>query len=165
MWPSREKSRVFMLYSKIRDSEEEFDRESKHQADPKLAANGGRIAPFGRYTTGNEEMEKAAFRLKDGEISQVIETPQGLVVIKCISHVKPDGHTLEEVRDVLTQEVINRKTSQQEIPKLFRELRDQANPKLFLKEGETEEELVREVQRELPQETSKTPPPAAPPGN
>src|SRR5262249_24368282 len=57
LWPREEKSHVFMLYPKIRDSEEEFDRASRQQADPKLAATAGEIAPFGRHTTGNEEME------------------------------------------------------------------------------------------------------------
>lgn len=163
LWPKSEMSHVFMLYPKIRDSEEEFDRASKQQADPKLAASAGKIAPFGRHTTGNEELEKAAFGLKPGEISQVIETPQGLVVIKCLEHQAPDGKKLEEVRDQLTKDVLNRKISQQEIPKLFSELREQARPTLFLKEGETEEELVREAQRELQLGAAKTPaPPAAP---
>jgi hypothetical protein len=165
LWPRSEQSHVFMLYPKIRDSEEEFDRVSKQQADPKLAASGGKIAPFGRYTTGNEEMETAAFKLKDGEISQVIETPQGLVVIKCLRHVPADNRKLDEVREELTKDIINRKINQVEIPKLFNELRQAANPTLFLKEGETEDELVREAQRELQMDTRKTPAPAAPPGN
>jgi hypothetical protein len=165
LWPSSEKGHVFLLYPKIRDSEEEFDRASKQQADPKLAATGGMIAPFGRYTTGNEEMEKAAFNLKEGEISQVIETPQGLVVIKCLHHIPPDGRKLEDVREQLTKDIINRKLNQVEIPKLFAELRQQANPTLFLKEGETEEELVREAQRELQIDPRKTPAPTAPAGN
>ena len=146
-----------MLYPKLRDSEEEFDRAAKQQADPKLAATGGKIAPFGRHTTGNEEMETAAFRLKPGEISQVIETPQGLVVIKCLKHEAPDGKKLEDVRDVLSKDIINRKITQVEIPRLFNELRAQAHPTLFLKEGETEEELLREAQQELQLENLKSP--------
>jgi hypothetical protein len=166
LWPSQEKGHVFTLYPKLRDSEEEFDRLSKQQADPKLAATGGKIAPFGRHTTGNEEMETAAFHLKPGEISQVIETPQGLVVIKCLQHLPPDGKKLEDVRDELTKDIINRKINQQEIPKLFNELRAEARPTLFLKDGDTEEELLREVQHELQGEARKTPAAVtAPPGN
>jgi hypothetical protein len=165
LWPREEKSHVFMLYPKIRDSEEEFDRASRQQADPKLAATAGKIAAFGRHTTGNEEMEKAAFGLKPGEISQVIETPQGLVVIKCLQHVPPDGKKLEEVRAELVKDIINRKISQQEIPKLFNELRTAAHPTIFLKEGTTEEELMREVRQELQDETPKITPVAGPAGN
>jgi hypothetical protein len=179
LWPPSEKGHVFKDYPKIRDSEEEFDRVSKQQADPKLAASAGKIEPFGRYTTGNEEMEIAIFGikpdeikpgegpqkpregLKPGEISHVIETPQGLVVIKCLKHLAPDETKLEEVRDKLTKDIINRKINQQEIPKLFGELRAEARPVLFLKEGETEEELLREAQRELGETAQKT----VPPGN
>jgi hypothetical protein len=182
LWPRVEKGHVFALYPKIRDSEEEFDRVSKQQADPKLSATGGRIAPFGRHTTGNEEMERVIFGikpdeikpgegpqqpregLKPNEISQVIETPQGLVVIKCLGRLPPDGKKLEEVRDELTKDIINRKISQQEIPKLFSELRADARPTQFLKEGETEEELMRDAEREL-QETRKPSGATAPPGN
>src|SRR5439155_20188392 len=161
---------------------EEFDRISKQQADSKLAATGGQIAPFGRHTTGNEEMERVIFGikpdeikpgegpqqpregLKPNEISQVIETPQGLVVIKCLGRKPPDGQKLEEVRDELTKDIVNRNINQQDIPKLFSELRADARPTQFLKEGETEEELLREAEREL-QETSKTPTATAPSGN
>ncbi len=158
LWPPSEKGHVIKdYYPKIRDSEEEFDRVSKQQADPKLAASAGKIEPFGRYTTGNEEMEIAI----PGEISHVIETPQGLVVIKCLKHLPPDTTKLEEVREQLTKDIINRKINQQEIPKVFSELRAEARPVLFLKEGETEEELLREAQRELQETAPKT----ATPGN
>lgn len=163
LWPVQEKGHIFQIYPKIRDSEEEFDRVSRQQADPKLAASGGRISPFGRHTTGNDKMEEVAFRLKPNEISEVIETPQGLVVIKCIGHVDPDGKKLEDVRAELTKDIVNRKISQQEIPKLFSELRAEAHPTLFLKEGDTEEELLRDAQRELQEATHQAP--AAPSGN
>jgi hypothetical protein len=165
LWPLAEKSHVFLLYPKLRDSEDEFDRASRQQANPRLAATGGKIAPFGRHTTGNEEMEKAAFGLKPNEISQVIETPDGLVVIKCLQHIPPDGKKLEEVRDELTKDIIARKINQQEIPKLFKELHDQAHPTLFLKESETEEDLLRDAQRELQTEALKTTVPTPPGGH
>jgi hypothetical protein len=44
-------------------------------------------------------------------------------------------------------------------------MRQKANPVLFLKEGETEEELVREAQRELQIDPQKTPAPTTPAGN
>jgi hypothetical protein len=162
LWPVAEKSHVFLLYPKLRDSEEEFDRASRQQANPRLAAEGGKIAPFGRHTTGNEEMEKAAFGLKPGELSQVIETPDGLVVIKCLKHIPPDGTKLEDVRDKLTKDIIDRKINQVEIPKVFKEMHDRAHPTLFLKDSETEDDLVRDAQRELQTGTPKTTTPTTP---
>src|SRR5262249_21992247 len=72
IWPKDEEKRVMMLYPKIRDSEAEFDRAAHAQASPTLAQSGGKITPIGRYSTGNEEMEKVAFSLKPGEISHVM---------------------------------------------------------------------------------------------
>jgi hypothetical protein len=181
LWPREETARALLEYPKIRDSEEEFDRLAKQQADPKLAATAGKIAPFGRYTTGNEDMETEVFGIKPeeitpgegpqqprrglqpGEISKVLETPQGPLVIKCLKRIPPDGtKKLEDVRDQLIRDIVNRKISQQEIPKLFNEMRAEAHPTIFLKEGETEEEVLREVQRELQDESRRMP---APPGN
>src|SRR5262249_7011921 len=87
MWPKEERHHVMNdIYVKIRDSADEFDRVARSQASPHLASAAGRVDPFGHNTTGNEELEKEAFKLQPGELSRVIETPQGLVVLKCIKH-------------------------------------------------------------------------------
>jgi hypothetical protein len=149
LWPKGENQIALNMYGKLRDSEEEFDRASRMQAHPNLAATGGHISPIGRNTTGNEAMERAAFSLHKGEISQLIETPDGTVVLKCIDRIPPDkSKTLEQVRGTLYKEVFDKKL-QAEIPKVFNELRVQADPKFILKDGITEEELLREVHKEL----------------
>jgi len=72
MWPAQEKNRVFNeTYAKIRDNAEEFDRVARSQAASNLASVGGRIAPFGRHTTGNDELENEAFKLRPGDISRL----------------------------------------------------------------------------------------------
>ncbi len=149
MWPSSTKAQVMGIYGKLRDSEVEFNTAAKTQGDPKLASTAGHIAPFGRKTTGNELLEQTAFALKPGEISQLIDTPEGLVVIKCIKHLQPDGTKLEDVRAQLTKDIINRKINQIEIPRLFADLQKQAQPKVFLQKPTTEEELLRDVRKEL----------------
>src|SRR5262249_5749148 len=79
LWPPGEDKIAFKMYSEIRDSEEAFDKAAKGQATPSLAAAGGRLPPFGRNTTGHAELEKAAFKLQPGEMSELIGTPQGHV--------------------------------------------------------------------------------------
>jgi hypothetical protein len=163
MWPKNEKNAVMNRYAKIRDSEEEFDRAARTQASPTLAAAGGRISPIGRHTTGNEEMEKAAFNLQPGELSQLIETPEGLVVIKCLKRIPPDtSASLDKERDKLTKEVFEKKL-QMEIPRCFSELKEQAHPKLILKSSLSEAEVVRETERELRSDPDKSAAPAEPP--
>jgi hypothetical protein len=137
------------MYPKIRDDEAAFDRAARTQANPSLSARGGEVEPFGRYTTGNEEMEKAAFNLKPGEISHLIGTPDGYVVVKCVKRLPPQADKkLEDVRAQLVTDCSARKLNQVEIPALARELREQAHPKIFIKK-ESADDLMREARREI----------------
>jgi parvulin-like peptidyl-prolyl isomerase len=150
MWPLAEKNLVLnQIYGKIRDDEKEFDRAARMQASSQLASKGGRIPPIGHHTTGNDELEKEAFSLKVGDVSRVIETPDGVVVLKCIGRTPPDKNKkLEDVREALHKEVLEKKT-QQEIPNLFKDLRKQAEPKLFLQRYQREDDFLREVRKDL----------------
>jgi hypothetical protein len=169
MWPASEKSRVLNeIYAKIRDSEKEFDMAAKGQASPALAGRAGRVDPFGRHTTGNDELENEAFKLQPGELSRVIDTPQGLVVLKCIKRIPAQtGVNLDAAeRAKLEKEIIDRKVAQIEIPKMFKQLRDQANPQIFLgKKVETEEELTKHAREALSGQTGTDLPKHSPKGN
>jgi len=149
LWPKDQSGIAWKTYAKIRDSEEEFQRTARTQASQQLAAKGGEVQPMGHNTTGNDALEKAAFSLRPGEVSQLIETPEGLVVVKCDARVPPqtDKH-LETERAKLTKEVIERKLTL-EIPKVFAELREKAQPKMMLGNTISEEDLKREVRQEL----------------
>jgi hypothetical protein len=149
-WRKNEQALAVATYPKIRDNEKEFDEAARHQFTAELAARGGEVPPFGHFTTGNVDMEKVAFALKPGEISQVLETPEGFVVMKCIEHLPPThAKTLDELRGQLTEDIIKRKIDQHEIPKFFAELRAKAHPKLLISEAATKEDLMSEVRREF----------------
>jgi hypothetical protein len=149
LWPKGEEKHAMNAYADLRKSDADFDRIARQQASPTLAATGGQIQPFGRHTTGNDELEKEAFNLQPGEISRLIGTPDGTVVLKCIRRIPADANKkIENERAALEKEIVEKKT-QLELPKVFKELQDQAQPKLFLKKYTTEEELVRDVTREL----------------
>ncbi len=142
---------ITIIHPKIRASEEEFERASRQQASPTLAAKGGQVEPFGKHSTGNDALEKAAFSLRPGELSQVIGTPEGPVVIKCIKHVPPEKDKSladSDIRNKLSKEVFEKRL-QVEIQRTFAELRAKANPKKFLSQSITEEELKRQVSEEL----------------
>jgi parvulin-like peptidyl-prolyl isomerase len=168
MWPPEEKRRVLTeVYAKIRDSVDEFDRVARSQAVSQLASKGGHIEPFARYTTGNEELENEAFKLQPGEISRVLETPQGLIVVKCLKHIAADkGATMEaNERAKLEKEIIEKKV-QLEFPLVFKRLRDEANPQLFFgKHAQTEEELIKQTKEALTSDATPGLPTHAPKGN
>jgi hypothetical protein len=168
MWPLSEKHHVLTeTYGKIQQSEREFNLAAKTQASSALAAKEGHVDPFGRHTTGNEEMENEAFKLQPGEVSRVIETPQGLVVLKCLKHLPAQtGASLDDKeRAKLEKEIIERKITM-EIPKMFKQLRDEASPQLFLgKKVETEEELTKQAREALTSDASTSLPKHSPQGN
>jgi parvulin-like peptidyl-prolyl isomerase len=151
LWPkSEEYSKVVLQeYAKLRDDPKAFDEKAATQLSPTLREKGGELGrPIARHTTGNEALENEAFRLREGEVSSVIETPDGLVVLKCIRHLPAEPVKLEARRDELVREIIEKKT-QAEMPVFFAELRAQAQPRLLLRDTGKGEDLADEVAREL----------------
>ena len=57
-------------YLLILENEEAFAAAARRQMNKALAASGGKVRPFGRYTLENELLEKTAFSLRPGTISR-----------------------------------------------------------------------------------------------
>jgi len=132
LWPKGQEQAAKEACAILSDRPNEFEEIARKQPNGSLAARLGRLEPFGRHTTEEEDFEIKAFGLKPGE-SSIVETKQGTMIIKCIRRIPPEKVVkLEEVRAQLTEQVLNQK-AQQEIPKLFEELKKQANPRLLLK--------------------------------
>src|SRR5262249_5887141 len=123
------------------------------QPSPTLAAHGGRIPLFGRHSLGDEALEREAFRLQPGEMSTLIGTAQGQVVIKCVKRHPPSVTVkLEQVRQELHADALERKV-QQEMQVCFKELKGKAKPQLILKPALQVEDLAastKEVMSSLP---------------
>jgi hypothetical protein len=149
LFPADQERFAMASYARIRDSEEEFDRMARQQASPTLAPKGGTLPAFGRHTLGDENLEREAFRLQPGEVSTLVGTPQGTVVLKCDNRIPPDtSKKLEDVREQLMQEVLAKKT-QYEMQVVVKELRDKARPRSMLKDPSKAEDLTAEVAREM----------------
>ena len=149
LFPTGQEKQAMMAYGDLRKSDSDFERLAKQQASPTLASTAGHIQPIGHHTTGNDDLEKEAFSLQPGEVSRLIGTPEGTVVLKCVKRVPADtSKALEKEKPNLEKEIIEKKV-QLEMPKLFKELQEKAQPKLFLKKYQTLEELERDVKRDL----------------
>jgi parvulin-like peptidyl-prolyl isomerase len=150
LWRKGEEKTALLEYPRIRDSEQEFDWKAKHQASEALAARGGRLdRPVTRNSTGDPELEREAFALQPGDVSSLIGTPYGTVVIKCDQRIPADDKVkLEDVRETPVKEVIQRKIVQ-EVPIAFQKLRDEARPKQLLRDYNQAEDLAAEVRSEL----------------
>ncbi len=151
------------VFDKIRKDPAEFDRVAAQQADPSLARKGGHIEPLYHHM-GLPEIERAAFALQPGDVSAEIETPQGTVIIKCLAHIPPaKDKTIEKEHEALRKDVAEKKL-QQLIPKVFEELRAEANPKSLMEPSlKSETDLKKAAQQELDEmkkNNGKTAPPA-----
>jgi hypothetical protein len=157
VWPKEEEKHVLSMYNKLRDNPDEFDKVARMQCHPELSAKGGALPkPIGWHTTGDEKFEKDLFSLQPGELTQVHQSAEGLVVAKCIKRLPPDNSVrLEAMRPALVAEIVKKKTVL-EIPVYFAELRKKAEIKLLMKNPSKPEDLASEVKQVL-NETGGTP--------
>jgi parvulin-like peptidyl-prolyl isomerase len=158
LWPADQAKFALAEYARIRDSEEEFDKKARSQPSSSLAATGGRLPPLGRHMFGDEALEQEAFKLHPGEVSTLVGTPQGQVVLKCDLRVPAETNVkLEAERAKLVPEISAKKV-QQEMLVVFKGLREKANPRLMLKDPNRPADLVAEAKRLL---SDAGPPPGA----
>jgi hypothetical protein len=136
-------------YESIRKSDEDFNREAKKQADGHLASREGHVDPIARYSpTGDNTIEDVAFALKPGELSRIIDTPVGAVVIKCNGHLEAQkGVDFEKVKPELLKEVLEQKISK-EVPMLCEALKAEAKP-VYVLQPISQKEAERQIRQEI----------------
>ncbi len=132
LWPlgDDEKS-VFNKYANARKSQDDFDSAARSQPNPSLAVNKGQVQPIGRHTPSKDKIvELTAFKLKEGEVSEVLKTQQGYVVLKLHKILPPTKTDMTNAdRDQLTAAAYEERMTL-EIPKKFMELKKAAMPEL-----------------------------------
>lgn len=113
-------------WEKVQANPDDFGRIARENSiDPNSRVLDGQVPPIARYT-GNDELEKAAFALKEGEISGVIQV--GLnqyIILKCEGRTQATVTDMAEVEDILRQELTEEK-SQEQVAKVFERLKGDA---------------------------------------
>jgi hypothetical protein len=156
LWPPDQRDIARKMYDQVRKGGAEFDRIAHMQANPTLARDGGVMQPFGKRQLGNDELERVAFSLKPGEVSQLIDTPQGVVALKCIKQIPaPTDVNRDKVRSELEKEIRAQKI-QALIKPVIEDLQKKAKPLVFLKNSFTDNDVRRQVESELQVESGKT---------
>src|SRR5262249_37941191 len=74
-------------YGELRDTDDAFDRKAREQYLPKYAAIGGKIRPLGHCAADEPNVDRVLFRLRPGEVSEVVSTREGPAVFKCIRRI------------------------------------------------------------------------------
>ncbi|MBX9627832.1 MAG: peptidylprolyl isomerase [Gemmataceae bacterium] len=148
IWPKDQPRAALREWDEVRkgatpeERDANFDRVARRQLDTNLAAAAGRVAPIGKNLDAeNPLIETVVFQLKVGEVSQLFETPAGIMCVKCDGVVPPaPGVTLGQVKAGLEKEVYDRKLAKA-IPAHFAGLKKAAAPNLLLKGPPTPKEL------------------------
>jgi hypothetical protein len=155
LWPREERKYAMNAYAELRDSEKAFAAKARSQASQELAKNDGHLMDgknirlIGKHTLGDPELEREIFNLQPGEVSKLVETPEGIVIAKCDRRYPADTSvSLEAIRPKLLKDVTERKV-QLEIPVVFAELRKKADPRLLLRDPDRPVDLAAEVNRDL----------------
>lgn len=121
-------------WDEARQGEDKFHQLALQGTIAVIASQGGRVPPIHKHF-GDPKVEQAAFALKEGQVSQLMQMPDHTwIILKCDKHLPPDtSRKLAEERLRLSQEIHDRKV-QEEIPRAFQELKTQANPQIFFRE-------------------------------
>ncbi len=120
------------IHAQVKSGADAFIRAAKQQSDGRLAAVAGEIPPISRMTPLGREVENEAFRLKDGEVSHLIQTKEGYVILLREGTVPADTtKRLEDVHVDLRKTLIDDKL-RAETPKLFLEMKKNAKVVNFL---------------------------------
>ena len=133
VWPkSDDPKTIGVTWQKITASADEYDRAARSQAHRTLAAAGGFASPITIHTHGTDDaVTKRAFTLKVGEVSEVINSPVGYVVIKLAKIIPPGQPTdVAKARKMAHDRSYELKVSAEQ-PKLFEELKTAAKVEML----------------------------------
>jgi parvulin-like peptidyl-prolyl isomerase len=126
-----------------------FLAEAKQQFDGHLASKAGEIDPIHKHF-GDPNIEKEAFRLRPGEMSQVIDVKGGLsIILLCERHLPADAtKSFEKEQIALYNDV-----RQEKVAKLAKaraeQIRQAAAPRTLLSRQPGIEQIYRETEGEL----------------
>lgn len=99
------KQRAKEIADQVKNKPDEFIELAKTQSEDKGSASGG--GELGWITQGNwpEGLERAVFSLAKGDVSGVIEGPDGYHIFKVNDYQPEQSQPFESVRDEITEEV------------------------------------------------------------
>jgi len=101
-----------------------FDEIAKKNSDGPTAAQGGDLGVF-RPGTMAKELETVTFAMKSGEVSNVIETKQGYVILKVLEHQQAGIPPYKDVENQVMDQLYMQKTDPA-LRKYLTKLREEA---------------------------------------
>ena len=121
---NRRAQEVWQKANRHRTEENFGDLAAEFSYDPDSRLGRGVIPPIVRHM-GRPLLEREAFALKPGELSQIIQVDEHLVILYCLGHIAPLPVKIEEVRVDVVADIFEKK-QQAIIDRYFERLREQA---------------------------------------
>jgi PPIC-type PPIASE domain len=145
------------IWQKVAQSEKEFDTMARNQFVQPLSAQAGKVPPIHKHF-GDDRIEKEVFTLKDGQVSQLLEMPDGTcVILKRDKLIPADTKAqMSDVRLTLHREITELKVAL-EVQKMFQRLRDEARPQVFLRPQPRQPDQERTTQMQTAPAPSNAP--------
>jgi hypothetical protein len=124
--------KIWNKISHASNVEQAFLEEAKQQYINELAATAGHIPPIHKHF-GDARVEKEAFNLKPGQLSQLMELTEGqTIMLFCERHIPAESlRRFEDERFALEKEILEMKLSQT-MADVVKKLRQEARPRLLL---------------------------------
>ncbi|MCA9080388.1 MAG: peptidylprolyl isomerase [Planctomycetaceae bacterium] len=131
------------IWEKCQATPDDFDRIAREfSADPNTRPLGGVIPPIRKHG-GNKQIEDAAFKLRVGEISPVVQVEQNrYVILKCEGHTEPVVTDIQTVWTELYNQLVEEKT-QESVAQIFENVKDTAQVTNYLTRQTTGPQGVR----------------------
>ena len=85
---------------------------NQYSVEPSSRANYGKVPPLRKHG-GQANLEKAAFGLKPGEMSGIIEVGNQYVILRCQGFTEPVVRDMNAVREELIKEIREKKMIKQ----------------------------------------------------
>ncbi len=99
---------VWELANRNRTAENFGDLAEKYSSETETRVGRGTIPPIGKHC-GQPRLEEEAFSLKPGEISQIIQVDESLVILFCLGIEQPTITDINDVKQELVADIFTKK--------------------------------------------------------
>ena len=124
------RTRLESVLLRARKGEDFAKLAGEYSEDPGSKGKGGQLGVIVRGTL-HPNLEKAAFALKPGEVSDVVETPNGFYIIKLTERLPSVKLSFEEVQPKI-RDYVTRHWREQGVEQLLNALKGKAHIEIYL---------------------------------
>lgn len=123
----------------------------KFSEDPEISTAAGLVPEWVRrgravpWIGNHPTFHAAAFSIPPGEISPILETPKGLLILQVEEQRPPARRAFEESRADIERRLASEKSTQA-LPKLLEDLKKRYKVKVYAPEGESAERVFSKAQ-------------------